>query len=665
MDYNLFTRIPLRTIPENWQENLKKYSLENDKQIYLIREPLSKDNEEYDYKEAFILLIPGYKLIIINLKENNEYFKEFIEDFMEDLGYLSDKFEYKEKLGRPRKWKNNQIISICDVPEDVEEFFDSLKQYEHDNDKDKRISELLISLLTGSINNINDISVDEPQTLLEKVKQKIVLFDGDQTRFIFEEIEQPVIRIQGLAGTGKTELLLHKLKELYTNGEEYVIAFTCHNKVLSNSLKTRIPDFFTFMKVEEQIAWDERLFVFHSWGSSKTINSGLYAKICQHYGIPFHAFNFGDFKKVCSEAIKDLKEKDSIEPLFDFILIDESQDFTEEFFELCSMVTKHSVYIAGDIFQTIFVKQSTDVSPDFLLNKCYRTDPRTLMFSQAVGLGLYERPVINWLNDSELKSCGYDIDKTDDLYTLTRPKLRRFDDSDGEENSVPVQLKMSDSENVLNNVIGIIRDIKENNPTVTPNDIGIVFVDSNKNIYNKIDTLEFKIQEEFDWDINRGFDNKGQVENTVFISNRNNVKGLEFPFVICVTCDRISQNNSLRNVLYMTLTRSFISTYLVMTQNNESLYELWQEKLQGIIENNKLVVTKPKDGEILSEDELRIDEAKYQNIDEMKHEIFSKYSISNDSDREMLTVIINAHYKNKNNVTKQEIEKIIKANFEL
>ncbi|OUZ17288.1 hypothetical protein A5868_002228 [Enterococcus sp. 12F9_DIV0723] len=582
---------------------------------------------------------------------------------MEDLGYLSDKFEYKEKLGRPRKWKKDQIAVINEVPVDIEEFFKDLKKFQQKSDKDRRISELLISLLTGSINNIYDIDIEEPKSLLEKVKQKIVLFDGDQTRFIFEEINQPMIRIQGLAGTGKTELLLHKLKELYTTGDDTKIAFTCHNKVLASSLRNRIPDFFTFMKVEEQIAWEERLFVFHSWGSSKIPNSGLYSKICQHYELPFHAFNFGDFKRVCQEAIKDLSEKEEVTPLFDYILIDESQDFSEEFFQLCSMVTKNSVYIAGDIFQTIFVKQSTDVSPDFLLNKCYRTDPRTLMFSQAVGLGLYERPVINWLNESELKACGYDISIDGNQYTLSRPKVRRFDDSD--EDFIPVEIERTSSNYILESIIETINKIKSNNPTVEPNDIGIVFIDANKKIYNQIDQLEYRVYEEFQWDITKGYENKEQVEGTLFVSNRNNVKGLEFPFVICVTDDTISQNISLRNVLYMTLTRSFISTYLIMTEKNQDLGILWDEKLNDIISQNRLVIQKPEESDILSEEELRIDKAKYQNIEEMRNDIFRRYNITNTSDRIMLTEIVELHCKNKINVTKSDVEKIIRANINL
>ena len=61
----------------------------------------------------------------------------------------------------------------------------------------------------------------------DKIKQKIVLFDGDQTRFIYTKPSKKKILIQGLSGTGKTELLLHKLRDLYTASKENRIIFTC------------------------------------------------------------------------------------------------------------------------------------------------------------------------------------------------------------------------------------------------------------------------------------------------------------------------------------------------------------------------------------------------------------------------------------------------------
>jgi len=42
------------------------------------------------------------------------------------------------------------------------------------------------------------------------------------------------------------------------------------------------------------------------------------------------------------------------------------------------------------------------------------------------------------------------------------------------------------------------------------------------------------------------------------------VKGLEFPFVICIS-EKISSGYKYRNALYMTLTRSFLQSYLLVS----------------------------------------------------------------------------------------------------
>ena len=66
-----------------------------------------------------------------------------------------------------------------------------------------------------------------------------------------------------------------------------------------------------------------------------------------------------------------------------------------------------SVYIAGDIFQDIFqVSEASTVEVDYLLNKCYRTDPRTLLFAHALGFGLCETPIIRWLTPEDWAASG-------------------------------------------------------------------------------------------------------------------------------------------------------------------------------------------------------------------------------------------------------------------
>jgi superfamily I DNA and RNA helicase len=389
---------------------LERYAETQKQQIYVIDRPLVDSKYTYAYQDKLVIMSPGYRIVLLNLGQENDKFEDFADDFIEDLASISDKFRYKNIIGRSRYWKEELITRITYNANllNIGEFFLSIRISDN---KAKKNSELLISLLTGSINDIEKVKSDVPDNILDKVKQKIILFDGDQTRFIYQESSKKHITIQGLSGTGKTELLLHKLKDIYTTSKDARIVFTCHNKVLADSLRNRIPDFFNFMKVEEQIEWNKRLWCVHAWGSQGNRNSGAYSYICDYYGIPFYRYSrVRDFDSVCKTALNDLSVIDINEAghAFDYMLIDESQDFPASFFELCIKVTKHTVYVAGDIFQSIFDDTIIrEINPDFLLSKCYRTDPRTLMFAHAIGMGLFETPKLRWLEDREWKACGY------------------------------------------------------------------------------------------------------------------------------------------------------------------------------------------------------------------------------------------------------------------
>lgn len=148
--------------------------------------------------------------------------------------------------------------------------------------------------------------------------------------------------IQGLAGTGKTELLLKKLKEVYIDKSEPIIAFTCFNKVLASELKNlRIPQFFNFMKVSEQIEWGTRLHVFSSWGNKNQPESGLISFICSKYGTIHKSYReVRDFELLCKEIRIELESRDDFKLCLDYIFIDESQDFGEEFFMIMMMYMK-------------------------------------------------------------------------------------------------------------------------------------------------------------------------------------------------------------------------------------------------------------------------------------------------------------------------------------
>lgn len=581
-------------------DKLEAYSYDNSVQVYVLNSPLGAEiSTSYDYNGAIVVLIPKHKICFLNLRENcKNNFDEYCEDFIEDLGYLSEKYDYKVKLGRPREWRNKLVMKFdkYEKNEELGFIYESILE----SPDEQRKADFLISLLIGSINDISRIGGDEPETLLDCVKKKIVLFDGDQSRFIYSQPQnQKRITIQGLAGTGKTELLLHKLKDLYINEKKSKIVFTCYNKILAASMRKRIPDFFNFMRVDEQIEWEERLWVMSSWGSGGSPNSGVYSYICEKYNLKYHPYSLTwEFDDVCKTAIKELKSIKDFENCFDYMLIDESQDFPQSFFDLCEMVTSRVVYVAGDIFQDIYDRRiSQSVKSDYLLNKCYRTDPRTLMFAHAVGMGLYEKPVIRWLNDDEWISCGYQFARENTQFILSRTPLRRFEELDTYDTSSIEVLSCKDEEWVQQ-IIGIIDSIRKEHRTVKAGDIAIVFLGGKNNLnYALADRLAANISSRYSWMSVKGYETKDRIEDAIFISNRNNIKGLEFPFVIAVVTGQITQNVFARNAIYMILTRSFLKSYFIVDQINDKFIKIYEAASKKICAEGKMILREPDEGE--------------------------------------------------------------------
>jgi len=644
---------------------IKKY-IENNptEQIYLITAPLGENKYSYDYEEnTMVILSPKHKIIFLDLLDNEDDFEEYYEDFIEDLASISDKFNYKKHIGRPRKWRDNLITQ--EVKSDnfnIEELLSQHRVVE----SEERKTELMISLLIGSINDIEKIGVEKPETLLEKVKNNIILFDGEQTRFIYQQLNQKRVSIQGLSGTGKTELLLHKLKEIYISDEESKTFFTCHNIALANTLKSRIPNFFNFMKVEKQIQWNQQLWVDNAWGSQRDKNSGLYSYICDFYNIPFIRFQKYPvevtYERIFKLALEEINkiDKHEFKCAFNYILIDERQDFPDIFFELCERITSKQVYIAGDIFQDIFdntIEQRV-AKVDFVLNKCYRTDPKILMFAHSIGMGLFEDKKLNWLTDKEWKVSGYNIERDNRTVCLSRESIRRFEDLELEN----ISTMNIEKYNNTSQIIDIINNIKNNNPKVTPDDVAIIILDTDKTIYSYIDKIEHEIITKIGWNINRGFQSKEKINNTLFISNRNNVKGLEFPFVICITA-KILDDYTYRNTLYTMLTRSFIQSFLLV-RNDENL-EVQREGLKVINEEKCIKTIEPTETEKenIKDTIIRVQQENKLSYKEFLSKIFDECKVDKKK-RKNLENMINSNDLLKESFDAEKIKDFIYRNEE-
>jgi superfamily I DNA and RNA helicase len=572
------------------KDKIEQHSEYEMKQTYVLHRPLSMENAEYEYADALVIFTSGEYPCFINVGDDPDKFNDYFDDFIDDISFLSEKFKYRGKIGRKKHWSalfkkseaadfNYDALSIC-------------------NPSDKRLAELISSLVIGSINDISRIDL-EAQGVLDMVKSKIVLFDTDQTSFVFKSGAGKKLVIQGLAGSGKTELLLHKMKEIYSNDHEATIAFTCFNKILASSMRERIPVFFDFMRVERQIDWDNKLFCFHSWGSNRNPVSGMYRYICHYYNISFGSLQAGSFDFLCTKAINAIKaNSEDHKYAFDYIFIDESQDFSDSFIELCELVTEKKVFVAGDVFQNIFRPIDTSVNrADLILKKCYRTDPKNLMFSHALGMGLFEKPVLRWLKEHEWDACGYNYAEESGKAIVKRDPLRRFEDLPANFECTKVH-QVQNNENIAAALLSIIKGLQLRHPSICQGDVAVLFLDKGSYIYEVIPQLRDMIFQELGWDVNISFETKVSAPHKLFISNINNAKGLEFPFVICFALD-LKRRPSFRNALYTMMARSFLESHLVLGSHaNQELLENINNGLKSLNENNYMNLRIPPPAEI-------------------------------------------------------------------
>jgi len=592
----LADRAGIKADIENFAESEKK-------QIYVLRKPLAKDDADYDYDDCVAIFGAGMKPCFVNMGDDAEKFEDYVADFIDDVGFLSEKFKYREKIGRKKHW--SELFQMCDVNELD---FEGLQI---DRPAERRLADLISSLVIGSINDINKIDLTA-DNLLSIIKSKIILFDTDQTSFVFRSGGTKKFVIQGLAGSGKTELLLHKMKELYSKDLNARIAFTCYNKILASSMRNRIPNFFDFMRVERQIDWGNKLFCFHSWGSGRDPYSGMYRYICYSYGIPFYTLQTTSFDKACKmavKAIKDLAKEDGASKyVFDYVFIDESQDFEKSFFELCELVTEKKIYVAGDVFQNIFRPVvDGENRADMVLKKCYRTDPKNLMFSHALGMGLFEKPVLRWLQPDEWDACGYTYDEGKGRAKISRDPLRRFEDIPDDFESTRIYRRVA-GQSIADSVFQVIEQISARHESLSQGDIAVIFLDTDSYIYDSITELKHLIINKLEWDVNVSFETKRPDADKLFISNINNAKGLEFPFVICYARNLNTQPN-FRNALYTMMARSFLESHLILSNTtDEKVFDRVDEGLKFLSQHNYLDVRVPSEDEIIQGQFIVLDE---------------------------------------------------------
>ena len=256
---------------------------------------------------------------------------------------------------------------------------------------------------------------------LTRQEKSIATLDKIQNKAVIETVEG-VQRIRGLAGSGKTIVLALKAAYLHAQHPEWRVAVTFNTRSLKGLFRHLIRRF-SIEQTGEEPNW-ENLRIINAWGApGGDERDGIYYEFCRTHGIEHLDFGsarqkFGsgkEFSEVCKQAISQVRGD---KQLYNVMLVDEAQDFPEEFLRLCYRLLKdpYRLVYAYDELQNlaghslaapeeIFAKeakghlwtQSNSASNgrpnrDIILEKCYRNSRPVLTTAHAIGFGVYREP---------------------------------------------------------------------------------------------------------------------------------------------------------------------------------------------------------------------------------------------------------------------------------
>lgn len=279
------------------------------------------------------------------------------------------------------------------------------------------------------MNNTDDREIDKANSLgaiIKKRNNSMNMLDQEQFKGIYNKTSNHM-RIRGLAGSGKTILLVKKMAYTHFKYRDLDLAYVFYTK----SLKQYVEELFKlyykdFEKYKEPDM--SKIHILHSWGGSEM--EGFYSKVCADNNLNFHSYRSAmnlrgtdKYDAVCRELLE--KSGENIKKTYNYIFVDEAQDFKLNFFklalrtlrytgkliyaydELQSLNNTNPMPLKGDIF-------GQETCEDIDLSVCYRTPKEILVTAHALGLGIYKKKkdgtpdLVNMMEDYSIwKAVGY------------------------------------------------------------------------------------------------------------------------------------------------------------------------------------------------------------------------------------------------------------------
>ncbi|AUQ41085.1 ATP-binding domain-containing protein [Yersinia ruckeri] len=652
---------------ENLVDCLSKLSL--DGTLY-IGYPIFDVDDESILTDA-LLVTKEHGVVAFDLSTSDENELEEIINYQDDIyrGLLKRFLNEKTLLTRR---KLNFDINIFSFRLQEEENFDEISIIHPAIFNDEICSLASISDEQFKLINaaIQKTSVLKPQkkrvnvksdnsygAIIKQIEKEIANLDRWQKKAAIESPEKPQ-RIRGLAGCGKTIILAMKAAYLHAYNPTLRIAVTFQSRALYQQFNKLIEKFY-FQHTNDEPDYNF-LKIRHAWGSNKEV--GIYSEICNQLGIePLsfyaaqHKFGYENaFEGACEEALK-LAEKIDVEPLFDYILIDEAQDFPSAFFKLVYKFSgdKKRVIWAYDELQNLgdftmlppeklfgktslgtpevtLVNEQNKPQQDIMLPICYRNPPWTLSLALALGLGIYrEDGLIKMFHEPSFwRNIGYEVvggrlelselvnlqrssDRTPDYFNrlLTPADSIKF-----EEFSSP----QSQAEWVAND---ILVNITQNE--LEPTDILVIFPDA----YTLGSASAYLMNELRKLGINCHVAGKNTSRDVIFlddsiaITHIHRAKGNEAPMVYAMNSNYSNSGLELgkkRNALFTAITRT--KAWLRITGIGDGMTQLSKEITKVFEKNFRLEFQYPSTAEL-----EKLDSAYQDKTDNEKQEIYEGF----------------------------------------
>ena len=488
--------------------------------------------------------------------------------------------------------------------------------------------------------------------ILNKIEQEIATLDAKQSQAAYTDIIGPQ-RIRGLAGSGKTILLCMKVAYLHFKYPYKKILYTFYTKSLYDYIELLITRFYKKIGNGMPPDFKEGIHIRHSWGGAS--QAGVYTDTCINNKVePFNYNEIGALNKfdfACNNLLERLNGK--INKEYDYVIIDEAQDFSKSFFWLCREIVKNDCIIwAYDVCQDIFdvnirdtislfenkyrketidlvkLNQKTpEIANDIILEKCYRNPYEILIIAHALGFGIYNDELIQCFEEKlSWEEMGYIVEKGEckdgEEMIIYRPK-----ENSPRNNNVEDCLKIESFEKFDEEVKfvcnSIENDIKKEG--LRPEDIMVISLDDRnaKSYFSYISEILAE-KEILSNNLSSDYFYRGFVkENCVTLSTVYKAKGNEAAAVYVVGADAFENHiydKGMRNRIFTAFTRAKV--WLTVTGMNIKGKKLEQEIEKVKLNNYKFIFNYKPRNKIASE-------LNYKQNSKLKDEITKKLSNEN------------------------------------